>query len=105
MSRVLNVIGFSSCPFFQRAGGMANGLAREGKVTANVKALDPKPQFQEWLSKNRTNFKGAENHSTCPFVYYDKDFIGGCDNLFSWLKKNHPDANTTKEFNKFYPKI
>eukprot|EP01117_Protostelium_nocturnum_P007780 TRINITY_DN2783_c0_g1_i3.p2 TRINITY_DN2783_c0_g1~~TRINITY_DN2783_c0_g1_i3.p2 ORF type:complete len:110 (+),score=15.11 TRINITY_DN2783_c0_g1_i3:132-461(+) len=106
-NKVISVVGFSACPYFQRAGSMAKGLAQEyhPNIAADVRAIDPRNSFLDWLSQFRPKFAGAENHNTCPFVYENKNYIGGCDGLFAHLKKNYPDSKTTKEFSKYYPSL
>jgi len=88
----LNVAGYSSCLFHQKALKHAMHLQSNsgGNVRVNVSTFASHDEYQKWLKDHRASFEDpqATVHKTCPFTWMVnsdnmKEFIGGCDDLLA----------------------
>lgn len=84
----ISIAGWQGCSFHQRALTFGQGLAEEGRIArVHEETFASRDQFNDWLKRDASSLPGVSDdssalaHRTSPFVWSDKTFIGGCDDL------------------------
>ncbi len=88
MSRVVNVAGWRTCGFYQKAKTIVQGLGLmfPTKIKASLQEFEDKTSYQEWLDMERVRLKAGDQRSS-PFVWTDDgESIGGCSEFISWSR-------------------
>lgn len=96
----LTIVGWGACPYFVRATKVALAMQDvfPSQVTVHTKDTGSKPTFKEWLGQERDTLglKGDayQQHTSSPFCYSGKRFIGGSDALLALFKDDYSLKST-----------
>ncbi|KAI8813589.1 hypothetical protein BJ742DRAFT_849427 [Cladochytrium replicatum] len=98
----INVAGFSTCPYFQRARSLAESLPSE-KFSALVDGL-PRDIWNQKKYDLQKSIPGAEQHQTSPMVWLgcggqSLQFIGGASEFVDYAGQKGWSAGMVSELN------
>ena len=93
--RILSVVGYNGCGYFDRAAAAAKALekSRPAEWKASVTGYS-RSDYLEWLKP--INVRHGIRHTSSPIVFIgtpeDGKFVGGCDATIAWLAAEYPDV-------------
>lgn len=93
--RVLTVVGYNGCGYYDRAAAAANALAasRPSEWQSVVQG-HTRSEYLEWLKP--ITAKHGIKHTSSPIVFIgtpeDGKYVGGCDATVAWIQKDYPDV-------------
>jgi hypothetical protein len=99
--KVISVIGYNSCGYYHRACDVAkNYVAKNNNLRVVCKAWD-RTKYKQWLSEQHNNGIVDTYHTSSPATFFgdvlskeDKtEFIGGCDELTSYVRSQEQGGN------------
>ena len=84
----IKISGFKDCNFFKKAKEIVISSELSNYITYKINEFEKKEDYFADLEteKKKLNI----NHSTSPIVFVDDKFLGGCDNLTTYINdKNY----------------
>lgn len=98
----INVAGYPTCGYFMRAANLAVAVEHlfPLQVQAAIVRLKDKAAYKGWLKDEIPTMgrlaESAKGHTSSPLVWFnDDDFLGGCDALFEYVRRNFMSGSST----------
>eukprot|EP01029_Cantina_marsupialis_P002471 TRINITY_DN12302_c0_g1_i1.p1 TRINITY_DN12302_c0_g1~~TRINITY_DN12302_c0_g1_i1.p1 ORF type:complete len:599 (-),score=226.78 TRINITY_DN12302_c0_g1_i1:644-2440(-) len=87
---LLNIAGWTQCPFFQKAKKVLQGLECLGMLDLNVVEKENRDMFRSYLPEITPKLgPRAATHTSCPLTWIgENEYLGGCDDTLAYVRDN-----------------
>mmetsp|Transcript_4594 Transcript_4594/g.5181 ORF Transcript_4594/g.5181 Transcript_4594/m.5181 type:complete len:103 (+) Transcript_4594:238-546(+) len=93
MVTTLTVVGYPSCPYYQKSVSLARHIETKNSDKFRINIISKSTgEYREWVREFKAT--AENNHTTSPSVFIGEEkafetFIGGNDDFHHWARSQH----------------